>query len=216
MRIPPPLALLYSHHHHTYNIIYEHFLLYCLVSFWSRGTKFLNVVTEIQSGQLPSLWWERALLSPTHAAGCGRLEETFHQIQSIQHHTLSEKKPSNEMYYLCGTPAVVCSSSPWHQRFNDCKNKSNVSAPKSLFNVVLCVMMGHKAKYVEWRKPTWVVSCGEKGTKWKGNVMLKNECLFSTPTFCFSGLDYWRKRTYDCLGQRNVCFISGGTRQDRN
>lgn len=64
-------GLLVSHHCDIYNIVYKQFLPHCLiVSFWSRGVRFFNLITEIQNKQLISSRWEKVLVSPSHATSC--------------------------------------------------------------------------------------------------------------------------------------------------
>lgn len=133
---PISSGLLFSHNCDIYNIVYNQFLPHCLtVSFWSRGVRLLNLITEIQSKQLISSRWERVLVSPSHAASC----ECLKLLTEFQSHCSSvlpqRRKPQKKCTIYVEPQMLICSFSLWYQRLNDCENELNAYATESLFNV---------------------------------------------------------------------------------
>lgn len=128
-------GLQFAHHCDIYNIVYKQFLPHCLiVSFWSRGVRFFNLITEIQNKQLISSRWERVLVSPSHAASCEclKLLTEFSHCSSV---LPQRRKPQKKCTIYVEPQMLICSFSLWYQRLNDCESELNASATKSLFNV---------------------------------------------------------------------------------
>ena len=161
---PISSGLLFSHHCDIYNIVYKQFLPHCLtISFWSRGVRLLNLITEIQSKQLISSRWERVLVSPSHAASC----ECLKLLTEFQNHCSSvlpqRRKPQKKCTIYVEPQMLICSFSLWYSM----TVKTNwMHMWLNMCPYLMCVMSDNgPQEYVESRKPAWVVSGGEKGTK---------------------------------------------------